>query len=121
MTSLRAKRGAIGPLSYRRLKRGGWMALVAICKFALLFAMFRASAPIAETNNFEIIEHSNVETIRVDEGRVCTARSTVTHKLAVRALNRVMGGAAQGGERPTPGSCPRGHRLSNCLPAPLVC
>lgn len=120
MTNLQPKSKAIHRLTCRQLKRGGWMAVVALCKFALLLAMFRSSAPLAEIN-CEIVEQSNVQTACAEEGRVTSARSTVAHKLAVRALHREMGVAASGSERPTPGSCPRGHCLSNGLNAPRLC
>jgi hypothetical protein len=120
MTKLQLKSKGIRRLTCRQLKCGGWLVLVALCKFALLLAMFRASAPLAEIN-YEIVEQSSVETACAEEGRVTTARSTVAHKLAVRALHREMGVAASGSERPTPGSCPRGHRLSNGLNAPRLC
>jgi hypothetical protein len=120
MTNLQPRSKGIHRLSCRQLKRGGWLVLVALCKFALLLAMFRSSAPLAEIN-CEIVEQSSVETACAEEGRVTTARSTVTHKLAVRALHRDMGVAASSSERLTPGSCPQGHRLSNGLNAPRLC
>lgn len=120
MTNLQPKSRRTCRFSCRQLKRGGWMALVALCKFALLLAMFRSSAPVAEIN-YEIVEQSSAETACADEGRITTARSTVTHRLAVRALHRDLGVAAGGRERPTPGSCPQGHRLSNGLNAPRLC
>jgi hypothetical protein len=120
MTNLQLNSLGVRRLTCRQLKRGGWLALVALCKFALLLAMFRSSAPLAEIN-FEVVEQASVETACVDEGgRVSTARTTVTHKLAVRALHRDLGVGASG-ERPTPGSCPQGHRLSNGLTAPRLC
>lgn len=120
MTNLQVKPTGNRRLTCRRLKRGGWMALVALCKFALLLAMFRSAAPLAEIN-YEVVEQSSVETACAVEGRVTTARSTVAQKLAVRALQRDMGVAACGNELPTPGSCPQGHRLSNGLNAPRLC
>jgi hypothetical protein len=120
MTNLQTKPSERRRLTCRRFKRGGWMALVALCKFALLLAMFRSSAPLAKIN-YEIVEQSNVETACAVEGRVTTARSTVAHKLAVRSLHRNIGAAARGSERPAPGSCPQGHRLSNGLHAPRLC
>ncbi len=120
MTNLQPKLKRVRSLTCRQFRRGGWMALVTLCKVALLLAMFRSSAPLAEIN-YEIVEQSSVETACADEGRVTTARSTVTHKLAVRALHRDMGVAASSSERPTPGSCPQGHRWSNGLNAPRLC
>lgn len=119
MKSLQQNLRGYPRLTCRQLKRGGWMALVALCKLALLLAMFRSSAPLAEI--YEIVEHSSVETVRAEEGRLSMARSTVTHRLAVRSLHRDMGVTAGGQERPTPGSCPQGHRLSNGLSAPRLC
>jgi hypothetical protein len=104
----------------RQVKHGGWVALVALCKLALLLAMFR-SAALVEEINCEVVEQSSAETACAVESRVTTARSTITHKLAVRALHRDMGVAASGSKTPMPGSCLPGHRLSNGLNAPLQC
>ena len=106
-------------LPWNRLKRGGMMAVVAICKAALLMAMLQSSGNSLVSNS-ELVEQK-VETLCTSVGQLAPSRSTAAQKLAVRSLHRTNGGASQVADQRRPGSCPLGHFLSSGNRAPLQC
>ncbi len=120
LSSANSRAGARKLLSVGRLRRAGMMAVVAVCKLALLLAMFQSAGKSVETN-YETAEQNSIETVCTTEGQVSAARSTVTHKLAVRALQHGSGLGRGQIERSRLGSCPSGHRLSNGDCAPRLC
>ncbi len=107
-------------LPLARLKRGGWMALVAMCKLALLLSMIKSAGQTLESN-CENLESLTVVSVNVLDGHVAASRTKVAKTLAVRSLRRAPGLAGSGVDRPLRSSREDGHRLPNGLCAPMQC
>jgi C4-dicarboxylate-specific signal transduction histidine kinase len=106
----------------KRLRRAGQVALVAICKLSLLFAMFGSRVQIVEQFFENVEQQQNVETACKVEGQALSARSGVVQRLVARKLNRGSHLQRSRDERVQLGSCPTtGHRLANGICAPQLC
>jgi hypothetical protein len=107
-------------LPLARAKRGGWLAMMAVCKLALLLSMIKSAGQALESN-CENLESLTVVTVNALDGQVSASRTKVAKTLAVRCLRRAPGLAGSGVDRPLRGSRKDGHRLPNGLCAPMQC
>jgi hypothetical protein len=96
------------------------MAVVALCKLALLLSMLESAGQGLEING-EALGSVTVETANVVEGHAAASRTMLAKKLEVRCLRRAPGLAGSGVERPLRSSRMAGHRLPNGLCAPMQC
>jgi hypothetical protein len=105
-------------LPYARLKRVGVMAVVAVCKLAILLAMLESAGHTLESN-CETCELATTEVAALAVRPIVATRVAIAEQLAVRCLGRTSSGARIDDRivsRRTDG-----HRLPNGLCAPMQC
>ncbi len=107
-------------LPYARLKRSGTMAMVAVCKAALLLAMLEAAGHTLESQA-QACESLTLELANPLAVQVTASRSELAKNLAVRCLGKGSSSAGSSVVRAVPAARSDGHRLPNGLCAPMQC
>ena len=107
-------------LPYARLKRSGVMAVIAVCKAALLLAMLEAAGHTFETHA-QACESLTLELANPLAAHVTASRSELARNLAVRCLGKGSSSAGSSVVRAVPAARSDGHRLPNGLRAPMQC
>ncbi len=103
-----------------RLKQAGMMALVAICKGALILAMLEASGAMLESAA-EASTEIDVEFFGPTEGQGNSTRPLVRRCWTAAASDSGYRAVKQLARRRGAADSRHGHRLANGLRAPLLC